>query len=57
MIQRDRLMCKYHWFLIPRYMRSRIWRYWDNGRGVWTKAYAEWVEKAIDFVAQKERVA
>jgi hypothetical protein len=28
------LMCRRHWFMVPRYLRSAVWAAYDGGAGV-----------------------
>jgi hypothetical protein len=46
-IDRTRLMCRRHWYRIPRRLRDRVWRTWRSGSAVASGAHQEAVLKAI----------
>lgn len=50
----SRLMCKRHWFMVPHYMRRKVWQTWDNGKGILTGEYYEAAQDAIKYVAKQE---
>jgi hypothetical protein len=45
------LMCRKHWFSVPRDLRNRVWAEYDNGI---TKAYCAAAKAAVTAVAEKE---
>lgn len=50
----DRLMCKPHWFKVPKDRRDRIWAGYQNYMG---PDYDVAVELAIEYVARVEAAA
>lgn len=51
------LMCKRHWFMVPRAIQSRIWATYRDGQcDDWeiSHAYAEAARSAVRAVAEKE---
>lgn len=49
-VQSDMLMCRKHWFMVPKVLRSRVWRAWDNGNGAWSQEHRAACAAAIDAV-------
>lgn len=47
------LMCKPHWFGLPKALRDAIWDTYDQGRGVRTKAYTDNVREAQRLAGAK----
>lgn len=45
------LMCKPHWFRVPRALRNDVWREYENGI---TRAYCAAAKAAVVAVAEKE---
>lgn len=43
----DKLTCKEHWFLIPRPLRTAVWRAWDNERGAGTPEHIAAIAAAV----------
>lgn len=55
----EMLMCRRHWFMLPRVLRSRIWATYRDGQcDDWTitHAYANAARDAVMFVGRKEGV-
>lgn len=50
----DRLMCKPHWFKVPKDLRDRIWA---GYRDVTIRDYDVAVQLAIEYVARVEAAA
>jgi len=49
-VEREHLMCREHWFLVPKPLRDQIWRAWrewENGRG----SSAEYIEARDEAIA------
>jgi hypothetical protein len=46
-IARSRLMCRRHWYLVPRQLRDRVWATWRSGDGVRSAEHQEAVLMAI----------
>lgn len=43
----DRLMCRPHWYLVPKPLRDVVWATWRSGAGVGTLAHADAIRAAI----------
>lgn len=54
-IGRDYLMCRNHWYMVPRALRDRVWDTWANGRGAGTPAHFEAITKAVAAVNSRLR--
>jgi hypothetical protein len=48
---RNTLMCATHWHMVPRSLRSEVWRWWRNGN---LQMHAEAKAKAIAAVEKTE---
>ena len=35
----DRLMCRFHWYLVPRTLRDAVWRTWNSGEDAGTEGH------------------
>jgi hypothetical protein len=46
-IDRTRLMCRRHWYGLPKRLRDRVWRTWRSGHGAGSRGHQEAVRKAI----------
>lgn len=46
-IDRSRLMCRRHWYLVPRELRGRVWATWRSGDGAQGAEHQEAVLMAI----------
>jgi hypothetical protein len=46
-IDPSRLMCRRHWYLVPRQLRDRVWATWLSGAGVLSTEHQEAVLMAI----------
>lgn len=46
-IDRSRLMCRKHWYLVPRKLRDRVWATWRSGDGARRAEHQEAVLTAI----------
>jgi hypothetical protein len=42
------LMCRPHWYQVPRALRNDVWAAWDNGMGAGTIEHTEAITAAID---------
>lgn len=54
------LMCKRHWYMVPRPLRDRVWRLYRPGQEIDkrpTREYLEAAEAAIAAVAEAEEAA
>lgn len=46
----DRLMCKRHWYMVPKPIRDRVWATYDNGKGQMSALHLDAMEAAINAV-------
>jgi hypothetical protein len=46
-IDPSRLMCRRHWYLVPKQIRDRVWATWRSGQGALSKEHLEAVRVAI----------
>ena len=47
LIDPSRLMCRRHWYLVPKQIRDRVWATWRSGEGALSKEHLETVRMAI----------
>ncbi len=47
------LMCRNHWFMVPRMMRSAVWAAYDGGAGVGTSKLLMAQSAAIEAVNER----
>lgn len=45
-----RLMCRPHWYQVPKQLRDLIWATWRSGTGVLSPAYRQAVRQAVGAV-------
>jgi hypothetical protein len=46
-IDPSRLMCRNHWYLVPKQIRDRVWATWRSGQGAFSSEHLETVRMAI----------
>ena len=46
-IDPSRLMCRNHWYLVPKQIRDRVWATWRSGQGAFSTEHLETVRMAI----------
>lgn len=46
-IDPTRLMCRSHWYLVPKQIRDRVWATWRSGQGAFSTEHLETVRMAI----------
>jgi hypothetical protein len=46
-IDPTRLMCRDHWYLVPKQIRDRVWATWQSGQRAFSPEHKEAVRKAI----------
>jgi len=46
-VGRRRLMCRPHWYQVPKHLRDLIWAAWRSGAGVLDPAYRQAVAEAL----------
>jgi hypothetical protein len=52
-VRADRLMCRSHWYQVPRPLRAAVWATWRSGAGAGTLAHAEAITAAVRAVAAR----
>lgn len=52
----DRLMCRVHWYQVPRPLRDAVWASWRSGEGAGTEGHTAAIRAAVAAVrARQER--
>ena len=51
-VKDDLLMCRRHWYMVPKPLRDAVWETYRHGP---RRAYVANVRQAIDAVAARER--
>jgi hypothetical protein len=46
-IDPSRLMCRRHWYMVPKDMRDRVWATWRSGQGAFGREHQDAVRAAI----------
>ncbi len=46
----DMLMCRTHWYQVPRALRNRVWAAWRNGEGAGSPEHFKAIDAAIKSV-------
>jgi len=46
----DMLMCRVHWFQVPKHIRDEVWAAWDHRRGEGTARHARAIAAAIESI-------
>jgi hypothetical protein len=49
----NRLMCRPHWYQVPKHLRDLIWATWGGGAGILDPEYRQAVRDAIAAVEGK----
>lgn len=49
-IDSDELMCRKHWYMVPKVLRTRVWQAWDNGNGAGTDKHEAAISAAIKSI-------
>jgi hypothetical protein len=49
-IDPSRLMCRAHWYVVPKDMRDRVWATWRSGQGAFSAEHQDAVRVAIAAV-------
>jgi hypothetical protein len=47
------LMCRPHWYMVPRALRGAVWAAWDGGYGARTPEHAAAMRDAIRAVNER----
>lgn len=54
-IDSSRLMCRQHWYQVPKPLRDRIWSTWHSGEGAHSVEHREAVLMAIALISSRSR--
>jgi hypothetical protein len=49
-IDSSRLMCRSHWYLVPREVRDQVWATWRSGQAAFSRDHQDAVLRAIAAV-------
>jgi len=49
-IDPSRLMCRTHWYMVPKELRDDVWATWRSGDGAFSKAHQDAVRMAVAAV-------
>lgn len=49
-IDPSRLMCRRHWYMVPKEMRDQVWATWRSGQGAYSREHRDAVHGAIASV-------
>jgi len=49
-IDLSRLMCRRHWYTVPKELRDRVWATWRSGQGAYSGEHQDAVRQAISAV-------
>jgi hypothetical protein len=49
-IDPSRLMCRFHWYGVPKHVRDRVWATWRSGQGAFSAEHQDAVRVAIAAV-------
>lgn len=44
------LMCRPHWFMVPKRLRDTVWLTWRNGLGAGSPGHADAIAAAVEAV-------
>src|SRR5260221_9914101 len=47
LIDPSRLMCRRHWYRVPKHLRDQVWATWRSGQGTHSREHYETVRMAI----------
>jgi len=47
------LMCRTHWYMVPKPLRNAVWNAWADGFGAGTPEHSEAILAAVDAVNRK----
>jgi len=48
------LMCRPHWYQVPRPLRGAVWDAWQAGEGAGSAAHCEAIEAAVEAVNARQ---
>ncbi len=49
-IDPSRLMCRRHWYMVPKALRDRVWATWRSGQGAFSREHQDAVRLAVTAV-------
>jgi hypothetical protein len=49
-IDPSRLMCRCHWYTVPKELRDRVWATWRSGQDAYSREHQDAVRQAISAV-------
>ena len=52
-IRYEMLMCRSHWYMVPKAIRTAVWNAWQDGAGAGSTQHAAAVNAAIRSVNEK----
>jgi len=52
-IDTSRLMCRHHWYRVPKQLRDHVWATWRSGRGTLSTEHQRAVRLAIAACRQQ----
>jgi hypothetical protein len=53
LIDPSRLMCRRHWYLVPKQVRDGVWATWRSGEGAFSRDHQDAVRMAITVAAAR----
>jgi hypothetical protein len=53
LIDPSRLMCRRHWYVVPKQLRDQVWATWRSGEGVFSREHQDAVLEAISTAAAR----
>jgi hypothetical protein len=56
-IDPTRLMCRHHWYWVPKHLRDQVWATWRSGQGAASREHQEAVRRAIAACQERSRPA
>jgi hypothetical protein len=56
-IDPTRLMCRRHWYAVPRWLRDRVWRTWHSGAGALSPEHRDAVLQALAAVTVQRQAS
>ena len=54
-IDPSRLMCRRHWYRVPKQLRDQVWATWRSGRGALSREHQDAVRTAIATCREQPR--
>ena len=49
----EMLMCRQHWYMVPKSLRNAVWNTWQDGAGAGSLAHDRAMDMAIQAVNRK----